>query len=164
MNRRRFLTLAVSATAGFAAVGTWRWTTGDAPQREGFVHDDGQSFEARVERLESVLGDDDRALILALAPDLESAIAVAQHAEPVDRTYSDETVVLGRLRTTLLAPWRSTNGDLDALVDTYRAAVARDHRDGRVVVLDGWFLAATRVDVCVLASLVRERVGASMLS
>ena len=163
MNRRRFLSYALSATAGVVAVGMWQWVDDGGSRRDGVAPDDDRAFERRVERLETIVGHDDRALILALVPDLESAISIGRHALPVDASYQHEGVVLDRLRSTLLVPWRRTAGGLGTFVDAYRASVARDHRDGRVVVLDGWVLSATRVDVCALASLVHERVGARLV-
>ncbi len=162
MNRRRFLTYALSSTAGAIAFGTWRWLDDGGSQRVGFVPDDERAFEARVERLEAIVGDEDRAMVLALAPDLESAIAIGRYALPLDPSYQHEDAVLERLRATLLDPWHRASSDLGAFVAAYQDIVARDHRDGRVVVLDGWVLAATRVDVCALASLVHERVGARL--
>lgn len=164
MNRRRFLTYALGATAGAIAVGTWRWVDDGGARGAAFVPDDERAFGERLERLDSVIDDDDRSLILALVPDLESAIAIGRHARPVDSAYQREDAVLDRLRNTLLDPWRRTSSDLGAFVDTYRAVIARDHSAGRVIVLDGWVLSVTRVDVCVMASLVYDRVGSRVVA
>ena len=93
------------------------------------------------------------ARIMSLSPDRGSARRVGQ---AVLATYGQRVNTTSVLRSVLGRNWRYvlTNADDDGLRWWLEATRREDFAAGRVVMFDGWILARSEIDFCILSTLV----------
>ena len=158
VNRRQFITYGIVTALGVVAITTrtrYRHAlTADRPDL-----DDGSAYAARVDQLIAVVGDETEARLLALVPDLDSAVAIGVRPRTADAERSDESAIAARLSDRLLGDPRTADEDPEAIRARFDAIVEQEFVEDRLVLVDGWLVSATRADLYHLAALVHDRTG-----
>ena len=158
MNRRQFVLYAAAAVTSAVVAGTWHVRFNSSSTNVDDAHD-GSDDEARVAHLRTVLDDSDLAMLLALVPSIDSAAAIGAHVRASDTTHRDEDVLSDDLKARLLAGSPHADTEFDGVRRRLREQIDRDFAADRTVVVDGWLLAETNIELFVLASFVHERTG-----
>ncbi|MBA2665908.1 MAG: twin-arginine translocation signal domain-containing protein [Trueperaceae bacterium] len=150
MNRREFLAYCAATGVGVTLAGAgWHYFIAAS---NAVAMDDAASYAERLAHLQTFIDDPDEARVLALLPAYESAAAIGEH---VDGGASDEALVLRRLKGKLIAAPTDSGADgYEALRARLDAHVREDFTADRVVLLDGWLLSETSIDLCLLAAVV----------
>jgi hypothetical protein len=161
MNRRQFLVYGALAGVSVATSGAWWMNRRAATIGPAIELADGVSFVERLERSRRLVDDEEEARLLALAPRFESAAAIGTAVDPAYSRVLDEGRLLDTLRRKL-RPDATVSAELvyEPLQERFQTQVQDDFAHGRTVVVDGWLLAETTVELCILAMRVSERNGA----
>lgn len=162
MNRRQFVIYGSAALASALVTGSvvwWRRLDPHAPPAVDL--DDGAAYAARVARFQTTTDDADEARLLALLPSLGSAVSIGTRMRALRPQDHDVASLRGRLRAKLLNGAAGPEEAFERLRERLNERVAQDYLEDRVVVVDGWVLSETRVELYLLASLWHDRAGSA---